>query len=89
MFSKYDENFGKQHEKYYKQVEEVANLKSETIRLSEDNKELKQTPNKFSWEHIVNEVVTITSETPYNEDHFDTKIQAKFDKSDHDFEQQE
>ena len=39
-------------------------------------------PNKFSSEHIENEVLTLTSETSYPEDRFDTTLQAKFDKYD-------
>ena len=46
-------------------------------------------PNKFSPEYIENEVFTLTSETSYSEDCFETKIQAKFDKSDQIFEQPE
>ena len=34
-----------------------------------------------------NEVVTLTSETPYCEDHFKTKLQAKFSKSNLSFRQ--
>ena len=44
---------------------------------------------KFSPEHIKNEVLTLTSENSSSEDHFETKLQAKFDKSDHIFEQPE
>ena len=43
----------------------------------------------FSSEHIQNEVLTITSEHPCSEDHFEIKIQAKFDKYDQIFEQPE
>ena len=44
-------------------------------------------PNKFSSEHIENEVQTITSETSSSEHRFETKIQAKFDKSNQTYEQ--
>ena len=46
-------------------------------------------PNKFSSEHIGNKMVTITSETLSYEDCFDTKLQARFDKSDQKFKQPE
>ena len=46
-------------------------------------------PNKFSSEHIKNEVLTITSDISYYEDFFSTKLQAKFDKYDQIFEQPE
>ena len=45
--------------------------------------------NKFSSEHIENIMVTIISETLSSVDWFETKIQAKFDKSDQIFEQPE
>ena len=45
--------------------------------------------NKFSSEHIENKMVTITSETLSLEDCFETKIHAKFNKSDQSFEQPE
>ena len=45
--------------------------------------------NMFSSEHIESILVTITSETLSSEDWFDTKLQAKFDKSDQNFEQPE
>ena len=35
-------------------------------------------PNKFSLEHIKNEVLTLTSDNPYYEDDFERKFQAKF-----------
>ena len=38
--------------------------------------------NNFSSEHIGDEVVPITSETPSYEDRFETKLEAKFYKSD-------
>ena len=38
---------------------------------------------------IGNEVVTLTSETPYSGYHFETKIQAKFDKYDQSFKQKQ
>ena len=34
-------------------------------------------------------MVTLTFETPSSEDFFETKLQAKFDKSDKSFEQQQ
>ena len=43
-------------------------------------------PKKFSSEHIKNRIFTINSETLSFEDCFETKIQAKFDKSDQNFE---
>ena len=43
----------------------------------------------FSSEHIQNKMVTLTFETLFSEDCFETKIQAKFDKSDKFFEQLE
>ena len=46
-------------------------------------------PNKFSSEHIENEMVTINSETLSYEDCFETKLQAKFDKYDQNFKQPE
>ena len=46
-------------------------------------------PNKFLSEHITNKMVTFTSETFSSEDCFETKLQAKFDKSDQIFEQPE
>ena len=39
-------------------------------------------PKKFSSEHITNEVLTLTPETSYSEDYFETILYAKFDKSD-------
>ena len=36
----------------------------------------------FSSEHIQNEVLAITSEHPYSEDHFDRKLQANMSPSD-------
>ena len=41
----------------------------------------------FSSEHIINEVLTLNSGTSSSEDWFETKIQAKFDKSDQIFNQ--
>ena len=46
-------------------------------------------PNQFLSEHIRNEVLNLTSETLSSEDWFETKIKAKFDKSDQSFDQQE
>ena len=46
-------------------------------------------PNKFSSEHIKNEFITLTSETSYSEGRFETKIQAKVDKYNQSFKQQE
>ena len=46
-------------------------------------------PSKFSSEHIENEVLTLTSETSSSEYCFETKLQAKFDKSDQIFKQTE
>ena len=46
-------------------------------------------PNKLSSEHIENKMVTLTSETLSYEDCFETKIQAKFDKSGRNFEHPE
>ena len=43
----------------------------------------------LSLEHIENKVVTLTSETSSSEYRFETKLQAKLDKSDQSFEQQE
>ena len=45
--------------------------------------------NKFSSEHIENNMVTFTSETSSSGDCFETKFQAKFDKYDQVFEQEE
>ena len=45
-------------------------------------------PKMFASEHIGNKVLTLSSETTYSEDHFETKLQAKFDKYDQYFEQQ-
>ena len=42
--------------------------------------------NKLSSEHIENKMVTLTSDTLSSEDWFETKLQAKFDKSDQIFE---
>ena len=39
-------------------------------------------PKQFSSGHILNEVLTITSETSSSEDCFETKLQAKFDNFD-------
>ena len=39
-------------------------------------------PNKLSSEHIKNEVLTLASETLSSKHCFETKLQAKFDKSD-------
>ena len=69
--------------------QELVNLKIYTVHLPDNTKVLKEETNKFSSKLIVNEVVTITSETPSSEDHFETKLQAKFDKSDQTFEQQQ
>ena len=44
---------------------------------------------KFSSGPIQNEVLTITSEYPYFEDHFEIKFQAKFSPPDQKFEEQE
>ena len=46
-------------------------------------------PNNFSSEHIKNEVLTLTSQHSSSKDRFETKLQAKFDKSDQIFEQQD
>ena len=46
-------------------------------------------PNKLLSENIGNEVLNISSETPYYEDNFDTKLQANFDKYDQILKQQE
>ena len=46
-------------------------------------------PNTFSLERIKNEVLTLTYETSSSEDYYETKLQAKFDKSDQIFEQLE
>ena len=46
-------------------------------------------PNKLSSEHIENEVLTLTSKTLSSEDCLETKLQAKFNKSDQIFEQPE
>ena len=46
-------------------------------------------PNKFSSEHINNEILTFTSETSLSEAFFETKLQAKSDKTDQIFEQPE
>ena len=46
-------------------------------------------PNKLSSEHIENEVLTLTSKTLSSEDCLETKLQAKFNKSDPIFEQPE
>ena len=46
-------------------------------------------PNKFSSEHIKNESLTLTSETSSYEDCIEKKVQAKYDKSDQNFEQPE
>ena len=46
-------------------------------------------PKKFSSEQIENKIVTLTHETLSSEDWFETKLQAKFDKSDQIFEQPE
>ena len=43
----------------------------------------------FSSEHIKNKVLTITSELPSSEDHFEGKFQAKISSSDKFFEQPE
>ena len=45
--------------------------------------------NKFLSKYIGNKLVPLNSETPYSENQFYTKLQAKFDKSDQCFEQQE
>ena len=46
-------------------------------------------PKFLSTEHIENKMVTLTSGTLSSEDCFETKIQAKFGKSDQLFEQPE
>ena len=46
-------------------------------------------PNKFSSEHIENNIITFTYETLSSEDWFEIKLQSKFDKSDKKFEQPE
>ena len=45
--------------------------------------------NKFSSEYIEKWMITLTSKTLSSEDWFETKLQAKFDKSDQIFEQPE
>ena len=45
--------------------------------------------NKFSSKYTENEKLTLTSEPSYDEYCFETKLQAKFDKSDQSFEQPE
>ena len=42
-----DQRFGKQHEELKKILIELVNIKSETLRLSEYTKVLKETTNKF------------------------------------------
>ena len=46
-------------------------------------------PNKLLSEHVKNEVLTFAYETSSFEDHFETIIQSKFDKSDQIFEEPE
>ena len=46
-------------------------------------------PQNLSSQHIENKMFTITSENLSNEDCFDTKLQAKVDKYDNFFKQQE
>ena len=57
-------------------------LKLDALRISDDAKFPKEVINKFLSKYIVNEVITLTSENPSYEVHFETKLQAKFDKSD-------
>ena len=58
-------------------------------KLIEFKGEQQMEPNMFSSEHIQNEVLTLTSETPSSEYCFDTRLQAKFEKTDQIFEQSE
>ena len=44
--------FDRSKEQFYKQHEELVNIKSETLRLSEDTKVLKETTTKFLSRHI-------------------------------------
>ena len=46
----------------------------ESLRLSEDTKVTKEESNMLYSEHIENEDITLTSETPYYENHFETKF---------------
>ena len=50
------------------------------IYISQSKKQIQ--PNKLSSEHIKNDVLTLTYETSYSEDYFETKLQEKFDKFD-------
>ena len=50
---------------------------------------LKSKSNMFSSEHIQNEVLTITSEHPYSEDHFYSKSQENISPYNQSFEQPE
>ena len=51
--------------------------------------EQKIQPNKFSAENIKNVVLTITYEASFSKYFFETKLQAKFNKTDQIFEQSE
>ena len=68
---------------------ELVTLTINTVRLSEDTKLPREETNDFLSKIIGNEVVTLTSEATYSEDKLQTKIQAKFDKSEQSFEQQQ
>ena len=57
--------------------------------MIESKGEKQKDPNKFSSEHIKNRMFTLAYEFLYSEDWFETKIHAKFDKSNEHFEQLE
>ena len=63
MYDWSDQRFGKQHEELKKILIEMVNIKSETLRLSEYTRVLKETTNSFSSKLIGNKLVILTSET--------------------------
>ena len=68
------------NEQFDKQLEEMVNIKQETIFLSEDTKVLKETTNKFS-SKIIEQENHISSLTPHFEELFENMIVCnRFDR---------
>ena len=80
---KFERNFQDKISKYNQSFEKLEE------ELIEFKGEQQMDQNNFPSEHIENKMVTITSDTLSSEYCFETKLKAKFDKSDKIFEQPE
>ena len=70
--SKLKEDIFSSNQGFEKQEEELTEFKERQ----------QMEPNMLSLYHTKNEVITINSETLSSDDHFETNLQAKFDKYD-------